>query len=405
MNTTTQRILATRAESQPWPLRLLVGLLSRIRVGRLKLVTPDGSVFRFEGAAPGPEGAIYIRHIDAVRRTLWGGDLGLAVAYMDGQWTTPDLMAFLQLGLLNLKTFSVDRPGLLRRLLNGFVHALRRNTRKGSRRNIQYHYDLGNAFYKLWLDETLTYSSAIFERPEQSLAEAQRHKYDRLLGKLELGAEHHLLEIGSGWGGFAIYAAQETGCRVTSITLSEEQLKEARVRAAAAGLADQVKFELVDYRDVTGQFDRIVSIEMFEAVGEQYWDGYFKAVHDRLKPGGRAALQVITIDDASFDDYRKAVDFIQRYIFPGGMLPSPTAWEASVQRAGLKTASRDFHGRDYARTLKIWDQRVHAVESEIRQQGFDERFLRMWHYYLAYCHAGFISGHVDLMQTALVRSD
>ena len=216
-------------------------------------------------------------------------------------------------------------------------------------------------------------------------------------------AEHHLLEIGSGWGGFALYAAQETGCRVTSITLSEQQLNEARVRAAAAGLSDRVEFKLMDYRDVTGQFDRIVSIEMFEAVGEQYWDGNFKALHDRLKLGGRAALQVITIDDAGFDDYRKAVDFIQRYIFPGGMLPSPTAWEACVQRAGLKTESRDFHGKDYARTLELWDQRVHAVESEIRQQGFDERFLRMWYYYLAYCHAGFISGHVDLMQTALIR--
>jgi len=403
MNTAAPRVLATLAERQPWPLRLLLKLLSRIRVGCLKLVAPDGSVFRFEGETPGPEGVIYIRHIDAVRRTLWGGDLGLAEAYMDGQWTTPDLMAFLELGLLNLKTFSVDKPSLLRRVLNGLVHASRRNTRKGSRRNIQYHYDLGNAFYKLWLDETLTYSSAVFEGPEQSLVEAQRHKYDLLLGKLELSAQHHLLEIGSGWGGFALHAAKETGCRVTSITLSTEQLKEARARAAAAGLADRVEFKLIDYRDIDGQFDRIVSIEMFEAVGERYWDAYFKAVHDRLKPGGRAALQVITIADAGYEDYRKAVDFIQRYIFPGGMLPSPSAWEACIQRAGLKTESRDFHGAHYACTLRLWDQRVHAVEPEIRRQGFDERFLRMWHYYLAYCHAGFIAGHVDLMQTALVR--
>jgi cyclopropane-fatty-acyl-phospholipid synthase len=403
MNTTTQRVLTHHVGGQPWHLRLLLKLLSRIRVGRLKLVAPDGSVFHFVGATPGPDGTIYIRHMDAVRRTLWGGDLGLAEAYMDGQWQTPDLMAFLELGLLNLKAFRVDKPGLRKRMLDAMVHAMRRNTRKGARRNIHYHYDLGNAFYKLWLDETLTYSCAIFESPEQSLVQAQHHKYDRLLGKLELGAEHHLLEIGSGWGGFAIYAAQETGCRVTSVTLSEQQLQEARTRAAAAGLSDRVEFKLMDYRDVVGKYDRIVSVEMFEAVGERYWPDYFKALHDLLKPGGRAALQVITISDAGFDDYRKAVDFIQRYIFPGGMLPSPTIWEACVARAGLKTESRDFHGQDYARTLRIWDQRVHAVERDIRQQGFDERFLRMWHYYLAYCHAGFVSGHVDLMQTSLVR--
>jgi cyclopropane-fatty-acyl-phospholipid synthase len=405
MNTTTQPVLTHHVDGQPWPLRLLLKLLSRIRVGSLKLVAPDGDVFHFQGAVPGPEGVIYIRHIDAVRRTLWGGDLGLAEAYMDGQWHTPDLMAFLELGLLNLKAFRVDKPGLLKRAIDAMVHAMRRNTRKGARRNIQYHYDLGNAFYKLWLDETLTYSSAIFENPEQPLVQAQRHKYDRLLDKLELGAGHHLLEIGSGWGGFAIYAAQETGCHVTSITLSEEQLREARARAAVAGLSDRVEFKLIDYRDVGGEYDRIVSVEMFEAVGERYWAGYFKTLHDLLKPGGRAALQVITISDAGFEDYRKAVDFIQRYIFPGGMLPSPAAWEACVVRAGLKAESCDFHGQDYARTLRIWDRQVQAVENQIRQQGFDERFLRMWHYYLAYCHAGFTSGHVDLMQTALVRAD
>ncbi|HEY1772118.1 MAG TPA: cyclopropane-fatty-acyl-phospholipid synthase family protein [Gammaproteobacteria bacterium] len=405
MNTTTQRVLAEAAGSQPWPLRVLLKLLSRIRVGRLKLVAPDGSVFFFQGEERGPEGVIHVRHVDAVRRTLWGGDLGLAEAYMDGQWTTPDLMTFLELGLLNLKTFSVDKPGLLRRMLNGFVHALRRNTRKGARRNIQYHYDLGNAFYKLWLDETLTYSSAIFEGPDETLLQAQHHKYDRLLEKLELRPEHHLLEIGSGWGGFALYAACNTGCRVTSITLSQEQLKEACIRAEAAGLADRVKFELMDYRDVQGEFDRIVSIEMFEAVGERYWDGYFKAVHDRLKSGGRAVFQIITIRDEAFEDYRHTVDFIQRYIFPGGMLPSPSVWEARVQHAGLKTEARDFHGKDYARTLRLWDQNVHRVEQQILQQGFDARFLRMWRYYLAYCHAGFISGHVDLMQTVLTRRE
>jgi len=401
----TQDMRIPQGDGQPLALRLLLKLLARIRVGHLKLVAPDGQAFHFRGAAPGPEGSIVIRNLDAVRRTLFGGDLGLAEAYMDGQWESPDLMAFLELGVRNMRAFRVEKPGRLKRLLDALVHAFRRNTRKGARRNIKYHYDLGNDFYKLWLDETLTYSSAICASPGQHLAEAQRNKYQHLLDKLQLDASHHLLEIGSGWGGFALYATQQTGCRVTSITLSEQQLKEARTRAAAAGLDARVDFELVDYRDVTGEFDRIVSIEMFEAVGERYWDAYFKAVHDRLKPGGRAALQVITINDASFQSYRSTVDFIQRYIFPGGMLPSPSLWEACVARAGLKTEVRDFHGADYARTLRTWDQRVQAAEHAIEQLGFDERFLRMWHYYLAYCHAGFSTGHVDLMQTVLVRAN
>jgi len=400
---TTERMRIPGGDAQPLSLRLLFKLLARIRVGRLKLVAPDGSAFHFQGATPGPEVVILIRNLDAVRRTLFGGDLGLAEAYLDGHWETPDLMAFLELGLLNMKAFKVDRPGFLKRVMTAFVHALRRNTRAGARRNIHSHYDLGNDFYKLWLDETLTYSSALFESPGQPLVEAQRNKYRALIRKLGLKAEHHLLEIGSGWGGFALHAARETGCRVTSITLSEQQLQEARVRAETAGLAERVRFQLMDYRDVSGEFDRIVSIEMFEAVGEHYWDAYFKTLHDRLKPGGRAALQVITIADAAFEGYRHTVDFIQRYIFPGGMLPSPSVWEACVQRAGLKTESRDFHGQDYARTLRLWDQNVHRVEHRILQQGFDARFLRMWHYYLAYCQAGFKVGHVDLMQTALVR--
>jgi len=392
-------------DGQSLAMRLLFKLLHRIRVGKLKLVAPDGTPYVFQGSAPGPEATLIVRNLSAVWRTLFGGDLGLAEAYIDGQWETPDLMAFLDLGLRNIKAFEVDKPGWLRRMLDSLVHLFRRNTREGARRNIHYHYDLGNAFYKLWLDETLTYSSAIFDDVNQSLADAQRNKYTHLLDLLQLKPEHHLLEIGSGWGGFALHAARETGCRVTSITLSQEQLKEARARAAAQGLAERVSFELVDYRDVQGQFDRVVSIEMFEAVGEQYWDAYFKAVHDRLRPGGRAAMQIITIADSAFEGYRGTVDFIQRYIFPGGMLPSPSVWEERVRRAGLKTEAKAFYGQDYARTLKLWDQRVHAVEHEIGMLGFDERFLRMWHYYLAYCHAGFITGHVNLMQTLLTRAD
>ena len=397
-------MIATGEARQPLALRLLLKLLARLKVGKLKLVTPDGTAYHFQGE-PGPEAVIILRHVDVARRVLVGGDLGLAEAYMDGQWETPDLMALLELGQRNMQAFSLGRPGLLHRLFDSLLHAFRRNTRSGARRNIHYHYDLGNAFYKLWLDETLTYSSAIFAAPAQPLAEAQRNKYRHLLGLLEIEPGQHLLEIGSGWGGFALYAARETGCRVTSITLSEAQLKEARARAKAAGLEGQVQFELVDYRDLEGQFDRVVSIEMFEAVGERYWKAFFKAVHDSLKPGGRAAFQIITLRDDAFDHYRRTVDFIQRYIFPGGMLPSPSVWEAHVRRAGLKTETQAFYGPHYARTLEAWDQRVHAVELEIGQLGFDRRFLHMWHYYLAYCHAGFVTGHIDMMQTSLVRQD
>ena len=395
-------MIATRELHQPLALRLLLKLLARLKVGKLKLVVPDGTAHHFQGG-PGPEAVIILRHVDAARRVLVGGDLGLAEAYMDGQWETPDLMALLELGQRNMQALSVSRPGFWHRFLDSLLHAFRRNTRSGARRNIRYHYDLGNAFYKLWLDETLTYSSAIFAEPGQTLAEAQRNKYRHLLALLKIEPGQHLLEIGSGWGGFALYAAKEAGCQVTSVTLSEEQLKEARARAKAADLEGQAQFELVDYRDLRGQFDRIVSIEMFEAVGERYWDAYFKTVHDCLRPGGRAAFQIITLRDDAFERYRHTVDFVQRYIFPGGMLPSPSVWEACVARAGLRTESRDFHGQHYAHTLRLWDQNVHRMEPEIHRLGFDARFLRMWHYYLAYCQAGFSTGHVDLMQTVLVR--
>ncbi|MGH8403196.1 MAG: class I SAM-dependent methyltransferase, partial [Gammaproteobacteria bacterium] len=256
----------------------------------------------------------------------------------------------------------------------------------------------------LWLDESLTYSSAIFADPQQPLPEAQQNKYRHILELLQLKPEQHLLEIGSGWGGFALYAARQTGCRITGITLSEEQLKEAQARAAAAGLADRVQFQLRDYRDVHERYDRIVSIEMFEAVGENYWNTYFNTLRDCLTPGGRAAIQVITINDAAFPKYRKTTDFIQRYIFPGGILPCPSRWEQCLQRAGLRTESRGFYGQHYAGTLRCWDECVRAAHHAILNLGFDERFLRMWHYYLAYCHAGFITGHVDVMQTAIVKA-
>lgn len=397
-------LTAGREVRQPWLMRLLLKAANKLCVGKLRMVAPDGTAWTFEGPEAGPHATLIIRHLGAVRRLLFNGDMGFAEAYLDGQWETPDLMQLLELAQRNAQALTrMEQPGLGSRLLSNLIQACRRNTRRGARRNIAYHYDLGNDFYKLWLDESLTYSSAIFAVPDQPLFDAQQNKYRQILEQLQLRPEHHLLEIGSGWGGFALYAAQQTGCRVTSITLSQAQLQEARRRALLAGLTERVRFELCDYRDVTGQYDRISSIEMFEAIGEHYWPVFFNTVRDHLTPGGRVAIQVITINDAAFPHYRKTADFIQRYIFPGGILPCPGRWEEEVRRARLRTESREFYGQHYARTLRIWDERVRAARHAILGQRFDERFLRMWHYYLAYCHAGFVTGHVDVMQTSLMH--
>jgi cyclopropane-fatty-acyl-phospholipid synthase len=395
---------ATMPARIPLAYRPLVSAFSRLRQGELTLRLPDGQELRFSGSAPGPCAEWVIHRSRTVRRMLTGGLIGFAEAYMDGDWDSPDLVALIELGEMNRELLGgLDGGGWLSRLFSWVVHRLRQNSRRGSRRNIAYHYDLGNAFYKLWLDETMTYSSAIFADGRQSLADAQRNKYQHILQRLDLQAGDHLLEIGSGWGGFAIHAAKETGCRVTSITLSEEQLSEARQRAAAEGLGDRVEFRLQDYRDLEGSFDAIASIEMFEAVGEAYWSSFFQTVKHVLKPGGRAALQVITIRDDLFHDYRKGVDFIQRYIFPGGMLPSPAEFSRQARIAGLAPIMRSFHGGDYAATLQHWDRSFSSQRARISEQGFDERFRRMWHYYLAYCEAGFRRGTIDLMQVALVH--
>ncbi|MGH8378506.1 MAG: SAM-dependent methyltransferase, partial [Gammaproteobacteria bacterium] len=280
-----ERMTAAYSGRPPLLLRLLLKAARHIRVGKLKLVAPDGTPYTFEGAEAGPQATLILRNLAAVRRLLFSGDMGLAEAYMDGQWETPDLMALLELGQRNAQALrKVEEPGLFSRMMSNLVQACRRNTRRGARKNIAYHYDLGNGFYKLWLDESLTYSSAIFAEPQQSLPEAQQNKYRHILELLQLKPEHHLLEIGSGWGGFALYAARQTGCRITGITLSEEQLREAQARAAAAGLTDRVQFQLRDYRDVHERYDRIASIEMFEAVGENYWNTYFNTLRDCLTP-------------------------------------------------------------------------------------------------------------------------
>jgi cyclopropane-fatty-acyl-phospholipid synthase len=389
----------------PMLARMAFRSLLGLKAGCLTAILPDGRHLRFRGSQPGADAIIQIKDYALARRVVAQGDLGAAEAFLDGMWDSPDIMDFLELFARNKEALQTRLRGLApARLAMRLWHRARANSRKGSKRNIEYHYDLGNRFYEPWLDGTMTYSSARFAHEGQSLSDAQTNKYRSLAERIDLKPEHHLLEIGSGWGGFAEYAASEIGCRVTGITLSHEQLAFARERMMRKGLSDRVEIRYQDYRDVSEKFDRIASIEMFEAVGEAYWPTYFRKLHDCLKPNGIAGLQIITIGDAIFPTYRKGVDYIQRYIFPGGMLPSPKILREHVAKAGLTWAGHLDFGLDYAETLKQWRQRFQKAWPDIQPLGFDERFRRMWEYYLAYCEAGFRTGHVDVTQLTIKRT-
>ena len=379
-------------------------MMQGMRGGRLDFVLPDGRRFRAEGAAPGRHAEIAIHDPDCFARLIREGDLGFSEAYMDGDWSTPDLMALLDLAHDEVETLFYGFPGQgwLRRL-ERMRHWLRSNSRGQARRNIRHHYDLGNDFYALWLDPSMTYSSALFEGSQQSLEAAQRHKYERLVDRLGVAPGDHVLEIGCGWGGFAEYAAGERGLKVTGLTLSPAQLDYARDRIARAGLSDRVELRLEDYRDVRGSYDGIASIEMFEAVGERYWPVYFDGLRDRLHPGRRAALQVITLPDHRFAQYRQGVDFIQKYIFPGGMLPSPGILRRLAEEAGLRMEGAASFGESYSRTLRIWHENFNARWEEARALGFDARFRRMWNFYLCACASTFRSGNCDVSQFTLSR--
>jgi cyclopropane-fatty-acyl-phospholipid synthase len=385
--------------------RALLYLLERASVGRIEVVLPGGGRQSFQGSTPGPAAEIELRDETVARRLLVGGDVAFAEAFMDGDWQSPDPAAVIEYAARN--AHAIDKHlgetvwgGLLRRAL----HVVRTNTRIGSRRNIAYHYDLGNEFYRLWLDPTMTYSSALFEREDASLEDAQRAKYRRLATMLGLRSGQSVLEIGCGWGGFAVTAAGEQGCRVTGLTLSERQRDFALRRAAEAGLSDRIDIRLEDYRDTKGQFDRIASIEMFEAVGERYWPVFFERMRERLTQGGLAAMQIITIAEERFEAYRQRPDFIQRYIFPGGMLPTRTHLRSLASSAGMEWMGDHGFGQDYAKTLHLWRERFVEAWPEIRNLGFDERFKRMWQYYLAYCEGGFRAGSIDVRQIVIQRS-
>jgi len=393
------------ARHLPLAARQALRLASRLAWGSLTITIPDGRILVIRGREPGLSAGMAIRHWGFAARLAGSGDLGLAEAYLRGEWDSPDLAAFVELFARNrdlTETLLPDRP--LVRLWQVFRHFLNRNTRVGARRNIHAHYDLGNRFYEAWLDRTMTYSSALFAPGDNDLASAQTRKYRALAKAVDLKPSHHILEIGCGWGGFAAFAAEEIGCRVTGLTISREQYAYARERLAAAGLSDRAEIKLQDYRDESGTYDRIVSIEMFEAVGEAYWPAFFRQLHDRLAAGGRGGLQVITIRDESFANYRGEIDFIRRYIFPGGMLPSLEAMRGLGERFGMPLVGDHAFGLDYARTLSLWRDRFREAWPQLVPLGFDERFRRLWEYYLAYCEGGFRSGNIDVRQMVFAKA-
>ncbi|HEY1449209.1 MAG TPA: cyclopropane-fatty-acyl-phospholipid synthase family protein, partial [Caulobacteraceae bacterium] len=373
--------------------------------GSLTFVLPSGRDLRIEGPELGPDGRLIVHDFRFVSRVLASADIGFAEGFMAGEWDTPDLADLLEAFSLNfdrLEKLATGSPFM--RAVNGVANALHRNSRRGARRNIHAHYDLGNAFYARWLDPGMTYSSAWFERPGQPLSEAQHHKYAALAKQIGLAPGRHVLEIGCGWGGFAEFAAREIGARVTGITLSRAQHDFARQRLYEQGLAERVDIRLMDYRDVEGKFDHVASIEMFEAVGEAYWPAYFAKVRDVLSPGGRAGLQIITIRNELFRVYRSRSDFLRKYIFPGGMLPSEARLREETDRAGLEWTAIIRFGQSYADTLAQWTASFENAWDEIRSLGFDERFRRLWRFYLSYCEAGFRAGRTNVVQLGLARA-
>jgi cyclopropane-fatty-acyl-phospholipid synthase len=386
--------------------RLLQRRLARLTEGRLVLADGDGeAVF---GETAGDLHARLVVHAPRFyRRVLSGGALGAAASYLDGDWACDNLAGLFRILLRSRAALGrFDRGGAARAAaaLARLRHRARANTRAGSRRNIHAHYDLGNAFFRLFLDASMTYSAGVFEHPRTTLEQAQTAKLDRICRKLGLGPEHHVLEIGTGWGSFALHAARHYGCRVTTTTLSAEQHALASERIEAAGLGERVTLLRQDYRALTGRFDRVVSIEMIEAVGHEYLGQFFQVCSERLKPAGAMLLQVITTSDGEYATYRRSVDFIQRYVFPGSLCPAPGALFAAIAEAGdLRPVALEDLAADYAATLREWRARFEQASEQVRALGYPERFLRLWDYYLQYCEAGFEERHTGDLQVVLAK--
>jgi cyclopropane-fatty-acyl-phospholipid synthase len=390
--------------------RIILGMLAKLSHGTLTLTAPSGDIKQFGSAVNdsqhGLSADLQISDEQVYGEILRGGDIAFAEMFMQGRVLTTDLPALLKLFVKNRQAIELALHGSWwGLLLDRLLHLVRRNTKRQARKNIRAHYDLGNDFYKLWLDPSMTYSSALFAGADISLQAAQEAKYQRVLA--QLGGARNILEIGCGWGGFA-KVASAAGRAVTGLTLSTEQLALAKERLAAVEGGDAANLKLQDYRDeglgVPAQYDGIASIEMFEAVGEAYWPSYFECISRNLKAGGKACIQSIVIKDDLFARYRTGTDFIQRYIFPGGMLPSPSVFAQAALDKGLRVVNTFSFGQDYARTLAIWRSNFLAKLPEVRALGYSEKFIRMWDFYLAYCEAGFESGDTNVMHFTLERA-
>ncbi len=410
--TTSTALPFALPDAAPPAARALFRLLRQLSVGSLDLQLPDGSQAHFGGHGPHgehnePHAAIRLHDWSVCSAALKSGDIGFAESFIAGGWSSPDVVALLKLFIANREAVdSMIYGSWWGSLAYRLKHLLNRNSRQGSRKNIHAHYDIGNPFYRLWLDETMNYSSAMFEGDfSKPTSEAQAVKVRRAIRECDLQPGQRLLEIGCGWGALAECAAGEFGAHVTGVTLSTEQLEFARDRVARAGLAERTDLRLQDYRDIAdGPYDAIASIEMFEAVGREYWGSFFGSLRDKLKPGGRACIQTITIRDDLFERYVRSTDFIQQYIFPGGLLPSPQAFRAEAAKAGLEVVNECAFGTCYAETLRRWRQQFLKQDPQVRKLGFDTRFMRIWEFYLAYCEAAFDTGNTNVMQFTLRRA-
>lgn len=379
--------------------QLFLRALQSIEVGEIELTTPDGGRIVFKGAVPGVCTDLIIHDWRFCERVFMQSDIGMGESYMKGEWDSNNINGLIHLAVVNEKALAkMVKGSVLSIMYYRIKHLLNRNTKKGSKRNILAHYDLGNAFYQLWLDPSMTYSSALFSGNEMSLEQAQHNKYQHILDQLNAKPGAHILEVGCGWGGFAEYAA-EKGYHVTGITISDEQFAFAKERVAR--LNGRADIQLKDYRDLEGTYDHVVSIEMFEALGKAYWPLYFKVVKRLLKKGGTAVVQSITIRNEAFARYARGTDFIQQYIFPGGMLPSPEVFIKNAEYQGLKLTARTDFGTDYAKTLAAWETNFTRAEPTVRELGFDKTFLRMWRFYLKYCQGGFEAGKLGVTQFRL----
>lgn len=405
--TTQAAVAAYDLKDQPFAVRKGVETLQKVwEHGTMEVVFPDGRQMTLTGKQPGPAATLLVKDFNFMKRVMTSGDIGFCDGYKEGEWDTPDLATLLTVLSLNSEKLGQLFTGtFITRTINNVLHHFRKNTKQGSKRNIFDHYDLGNSFYDQWLDQTMTYSSALFSKDHKDLSAAQTAKYAKLAEMVDLKADQHVLEIGCGWGGFAQYAAEVIGARVTGVTISQAQHDFAVERMKRLGLSDKVEIVMMDYRDIKGEYDAVVSIEMFEAVGESYWGTYFNKLHEVLKKGGKAGLQIITIADDMFEDYKSRADFIQKYVFPGGMLPSAQKLLEQTQGAGLKAISSFKFGLDYAETLKQWGLRFEEAWKEGRIKGFDAHFRKLWLFYLAYCEAGFRAQRTNVVHLELQRAD